>query len=55
MGYARIGVAVVGGEAGDDDAEGSVVSTDPPPPSMRGGARNTRITKWISIATIAPK
>ena len=53
MGYARIGVAVVGGEAGDDEAGGSpvVVSADPHPPSVR----NAKITKWISIATIAPQ
>ena len=55
MGYARIGVAVVGGEAdGDDDAGGSpvVVSADP---SVRGRARNPRITKWTSIATNVPE
>ena len=54
MGYARIGVAVVGGEAGDDDVEGSLVVVSAEP-SMRGRARNPRITKWTSIATNVPK
>ena len=56
MGYARIGVAVVDGEADEGDAGGSpvVVSADPRPLSVRGRARNARIANWTSIATIDP-
>lgn len=62
MGYAS-GGAVVGGEDDDeDDDAGSpvvavavviavVVAADPIPPSITRGAKNTTITKWISITT----
>ena len=49
-----MGVAVVGGEAGDDEAGGSPVAVSADP-SVRGRARNPRITKWISIATNVPE
>ena len=55
MGYARMGVAVVdGGADGDDDAGGSPVAVSADP-SVRGRARNPRITKWTSIATNVPE